>query len=604
LNLAPAPSDDNAFSCHDFSELPECEVFSMRMLSSRWPLKSREHASLEEIGRLPLHVKDVSRVGLSEKLKQIRTLEAKARSSCKWSTAFDLILKFIAGLPSNPKLPGRTAQLCELSQSDLEILLDKGLLEVAPDDGTPRLFDLRLFSVTEKWSAVENGNTRRRFIAHTPGSNAAAREFLDDLQERFDFQLPSLFECVTDAATSEFAQCDLAWCYGGFLLEPHLRFWCLRIPDGRIVRLTTIPTGASWCPLLAHIFTDCMACFCAKRSTRVHTYIDNVKFLSDHREDVVNAAKFFFALAQLFRVDINESLCDTLAQRCIGTFLGVVFNHADHHANFSEKLVRKLTVIAQQTYDDFRGMTMRQLVSSWGVLTHASQISGSTRGKYYYFLKFLRRRAHERWALDAPGNFWPSLGDLPATWAQDELRSQRRDFKCLTDEAARRSQHITVFSDATLQGYGITVFFPDGTQSVVAGRWTVHDGPPCEHINEREARAVLRALDVVQSEFRRRRSLGDSAVGISLFVDNTSVIFCLGKTSSRSFFLNNIICRIRDHPQWASVVRVEYVRSQENPADWLSRLRTVPPISMVVASAIAMPEEYWKRNLEAHAVLE
>ena len=55
---------------------------------------------------------------------------------------------------------------------------------------------------------------------------------------------------------------------------------------------------------------------------------------------------------------------------------------------------------------------------------------------------------------------------------------------------------------------------------------------------------------------------------VRVWVDNTTVIHTLGNRRSKSFILNQLVGRILRH---VVVVQVQYIRSEDNPADILSR---------------------------------
>ena len=84
-----------------------------------------------------------------------------------------------------------------------------------------------------------------------------------------------------------------------------------------------------------------------------------------------------------------------------------------------------------------------------------------------------------------------------------------------------------------------------------------------EHINVKEAIAVHDALSILS---------WPADVAAKLLVDNTSVLYCVAKGTSKGFALNEAIGRIKACPQWAKIFSVQYIQSGKNPADWISRL--------------------------------
>jgi hypothetical protein len=178
-------------------------------------------------------------------------------------------------------------------------------------------------------------------------------------------------------------------------------------------------------------------------------------------------------------------------------------------------------------------MSLREVVSIYGLLASCAQVSLTPLADFYTLLKFLRRRAHSQCPLDAPARFWPCLGNIFAIWAEREYASSPRTIM----PESRATARSTVFTDAS------------------------------ESINVLEALAILRALhylkqqDVVESQDYR----------YDFRVDNTTAIAVVLATCSRSVELNNVVHDIAHHPCFPRIQSMTYVTSAANKADWLSR---------------------------------
>jgi hypothetical protein len=227
---------------------------------------------------------------------------------------------------------------CELSEDDIQAFLQAELVEEVDSESISGLsFDVRLFTVPEK------GDTRRRGITHTPLSNTLLEEEISQIT--CSLPTPALGGPGVNKKLG--ATLDLKSCYHQFLLPKHLRIWHFR-HGGRVFTLRTIPTGACWCPVVAHAVTEAMAMAVSSRFAGMisHAYIDNVRFLSDSREDLEAAVLMFFRLCEHYRFDINESMEDVLRETSVYDFLGVRYCHACHRTALTAKARCKLQCIA------------------------------------------------------------------------------------------------------------------------------------------------------------------------------------------------------------------------------------------------------------------
>lgn len=265
-------------------------------------------------------------------------------------------------------------------------------------------------------------------------------------------------------------------------------------------------------------------------------------------------------------MDINEPIDKVLSsdpQRY--DFLGVTYDHARHSttikASLREKLRAALALISLTSSEQLTLMHLRNLLSILGTVQYASQISGNHRAKYYTTLKFFRRRAAANALLDAPAEFWPCAVPQLIQWITYEINAPPRTWNL--EELDPEFQAV-LYTDASNTGMGAVLYRPDGSISVVATRWD-SDPEDTPHINILEAKAILHALDTLRM---------DDLLGIHLKIDNTSVMYCLQKTLSRSFELNRIIEKILEHRNFGKILSIAYIASANNRSDVLSRLST------------------------------
>jgi hypothetical protein len=194
-------------------------------------------------------------------------------------------------------------------------------------------------------------------------------------------------------------------------------------------------------------------------------------------------------------------------------------------------------------------MSLREVVSIYGLLASCAQVSLTPLADFYTLLKFLRRRAHSQCPLDAPARFWPCLGNIFAIWAEREYASSPRTIM----PESRATARSTVFTDASESGSGIVILRADCSTFFAGAPWGPDDRG--KHINVLEALAILRALhylqqqDVVQSQDYR----------YDFRVDNTTAIAVVLATCSRSVELNNVVHDIAHHPCFPRIQSMTYV---------------------------------------------
>jgi len=548
-------------------------------------MKLQKHANEEEIRRLPLHVKKAAKVCIVERARQMRKLlrdmtTTKARDTAEEAcTLFESIIRFLCARArqlGNGENQTVDEGMNELSVGDLELLENYDLLEDAPTMRR-RVEWIRLFSVAEKELIVENKlqPTRRRTITHTPETNYAWWDYQEEINLRTKLVTPT--DARPGVRKQWGATFDFAAYYHQFELPVALRLWHAKTPLG-VKRLKTIPTGSSFCVALAQSFSLCIAAACMERfpSADVTVYIDNMRITADDEGYLRDAVRFVYSLCEQLNVTINESFDETMAQITARRyqFLGVQYDHVAGTTDLSEKARTKLAQIATIKTEHLRGMSLRELISIYGTLMYNSiTVSGGqtkdenekqlafhcNRASHYWMAKFFRRRASQRAPLEQQAHPWESILPDFSFWARSIMQ---RPPVCRRDE--RPDRRVLAYTDASTRGFGFACFWDDGEANHVGGSWK--EGELDKHINVLEAMAVLRCLDFLSAHKDAQR------MQISLRIDNTATMYSIAKGSSRSFELNLIICRIVTHECFCRIVSADYVRSQDNRADWLSRL--------------------------------
>lgn len=511
-------------------------VLKKQHLDTRWPWRivSAESSSHATAENLPLHTKQVPPVSCEERAEILKTLGCRQLAS--FNEAVSLFSKLDKGMES---------RAADLSTADIEVLHHERLIEPTNERANTRSF-----------TVPELAKARRRWICHPKTFNDHCRLHMEKIQ----LPLPTT---VMSKVRHRFGrQLDFKAYYHQFSTASAK--FIINTTLGNF-RLTTIPTGASNCPLLAQLYSLALVEKAFEDYSRrfpenvivceVDVYIDNVRVTGNDLPQVDMIVSIIFELAQTFKIVINESLEEVLSSNPTKyEFLGVQFDHGNQTTALGSKTRSKLLELLQTSFW-LQDPTIETCLHAFGLLQYASMINRSPKADYYYIFKFLRRRVGER--LAARAQIWPSTFELWHQWLYNELNCKDRSWKI----APPKTNQITLFTDASSYGYGCVALHSEGMW-IHAGRWS--HWWASQHINVLEASALLRGLDWLED-----KSVDDTSITVR--IDNTSVLYCTQKTWSRSWLLNETIGQIQSHSLWPCVTGVTYVKSEDNLADGPSR---------------------------------
>ena len=331
------------------------------------------------------------------------------------------------------------------------------------------------------------------------------------------------------------------------------KYYSFRTPRG-VFHLTTVATGQRQCVGRAQL----LALTILQHSTTSalessEAYVDNFRAIHFSELIVTQFQKQFCALCKSLRVTLNPDEVTTAGEY---EYRGVLFRQRENvppSVHVAEKTRGKLT-IALKALESYESWTMHDALSVFGLCVYASCILQLPTAQYYYVYKFIRRKG--TLDLKEPAKIWPSIVDPWKTWIHQLLSHPGRTAMTHHDE----NDVYTVVTDASTTGYGGYVFFR-GEILTVAGKWF----PPFigAHINELEA--VSLKITLVRTVPRY--------APVNIFIDNTTVKFCLAKRRSKSFRINGIVGFIAAN--W-TILHCSYISSKSNIADHLSRGQPVP----------------------------
>lgn len=329
--------------------------------------------------------------------------------------------------------------------------------------------------------------------------------------------------------------------------------------DGNIYGLKRLPMGICTAPEIMQIITSTLAGdrLLVKNEYRslavVDVWIDNILF-SGSADNVAASIASFKALVKKVNATINTN--DSTEGSDILNFIGMKYNFKDHTIDLAPKNRAKIDAIA---INDF--MPIQELESATARLMYASSILAVPLSRYYFALKFLRRRLSDlnrniltrSDTVELPQSVKKSF----SSWKNDISFAKARK---LPDYSGRR--RYTLWTDASMVGWaGVLINEITQQAQIVAGKWPL----PCDtHINVLEAQAVVNSISQL-------RDLPNSVVQPK--IDNTTVVSTVGKGYSHSEQVNKKVLEIQEISKRLNILllRPVYVASIENIADHWSR---------------------------------
>ena len=333
--------------------------------------------------------------------------------------------------------------------------------------------------------------------------------------------------------------------------------------NGDVYGLERLPMGISTAPELMQIVTSTLAgdpLFCTAAFATpalVDVWIDNV-FFSGSEEKVRRSSAAFKKAVKETGATLN--LEDSTECSKIIEFIGMKFDFDSKTIELAKKNRNKIDAMDFSTGNSIR---ISDLETATARLMYASSVLGVRMAKYYYAIKFLRRKLSEL-------NRETAERSDKVTIPKSSLECFRRWHRDVQTTKARTvpkfvgRKRFTMYVDASLTGWG-AVLIDEETQrlGVVAGRWSAEDA--MLHINVLEAKGVVLAL--------QRFDAVDEAI-IQPKIDNTSVVGALRKGMSNSADISTEIANVDEIVAERDIILLapDYVRSGDNIADYWSRL--------------------------------
>ena len=495
----------------------------------------------------PIHAKNIQPLDQTKLVLAVdRTKRRQVRDALSWVTSDEKWQK----LCIQPRTKYADS---DMMSHDLDTLLKRNFIEPTTKSAITR--GGQLFTV------LERDKMRRRPIFWPKQLNLELQQAHAPTPE-----LPDVLDAIGDIRKGNTAIThDLACSFFQIKLSPDVRrFFGFRC-GSRYYRMCVLPMGCTIAPYVMHSITDALASgFSA--TTRVH--IDNIRFVGTPAE-VEKASQSLVQRCVRSGVTLNEEAQNLAHQK--GSFLGVDYNYDEKTISPTDKSKEKLRaalklVVTPKT-------TALNVLHFAGIILWTSRILGVNLASRYYALKFFRRLASRlaagRVQLSSEIAVWPSIISSLHEWSQKILDSP--PVKAPEEDGP---SEVVIATDASLTGWGAWMMCGSLWRET-SGKWPQTHGH--SEINELEARAVDKAIESFKEDIRGRRVL--------LLIDNSSTCAVLKKGHAHAFKLNSARNEtlVRLNNLRPISVKVQQVESARNPADALSRGKTV---DQRVASAV------------------
>ena len=491
---------------------------------------------------LPYHLKDVKPLN-----QQALTDMATAATKGRWLEARKWLTEPYTAVP----VPSHIPEADMTAEGVKTMLKYKHCVEGSRTDA---LGEVRVFPTPEVHK------NRNRVIKHCVGvNNNYGRDTLMGTQFLSrDSLLHSVLRgryCVTLDFSAYFDVFEYAELIRGYFAFAH---------EGKVYFLTRMAMGQRQAVDVACAATDVLLDF----PTDVYkdSHVDNVRFLSDDRDALIDAVHTFLQRCRTAGVTVNEvDLTGEVSRDCIATlvctageYLGLDFDYTAKKVRVAAKSVAKLkaTTALMRT----GSFTYRNFLGHMALLMFVSPVLDLQVSRYYYAMRAYSRISADLqdkpWLLDTPLQISKSRMAILLAWSELALQNQWRGI-----EARRPPQHVLV-TDASKWGWGGFVLnLATGAVRQVQGKW--QDG------YQGRRKSVYAETEGIKEALLATFAANEAA-DILILTDSDAAKGAFRKGRSMIFELNRAILAVQEHRPLLSI-RVEHVEGKANVSDDLSR---------------------------------
>lgn len=298
------------------------------------------------------------------------------------------------------------------------------------------------------------------------------------------------------------------------------------------------------------------------------TCVDNVLFQTLDKETAQAAGATFIGRCAQVNAILKSPTVDVVTDY---DFLGEHYNHEHRTRSLTEKTALKcgLAVYLLKTRQTF---TLRQVMAIVGLMLYAASTLNITVGTYHEAMRFVA--THEnRWranatlnTLDAKIHLPPQVREQLGAWA-----TQAEANKPVPAHQGECEVSLTMFTDASAEGYGAICISSTGEIKTLSRRWSVDE---LSRINtassvETEPMGLIKAVAYFVPQ---------GVTKVVIYTDHEPLVWCYTKTFGRTKSYSHM-CEFLGAYNVEFVLR--FVPGYLNPADTLSRFVPPPPLLQV-----------------------
>lgn len=437
---------------------------------------------------------------------------------------------------------------------------------------------VRFFTVLE-FDKASHG-LRRRVIAWPEAMNTAERRVLDYLYSTLG-KVPHFFTAaeIRDAGVKHrfAASLDFTKFFQQFCLNRSAAAWWAVNLLGQSYRLSTVPTGAVFPPIIAQLLsTVLLRVAAANEPVHYDCTIDNLRLMSDDLSSLWRAWKRLLGMCKTLNITIGEANPPPTNTHLVSpyTYLGMEFGQdtTGPYCALSRRSVAKMrSIVCDGELNADTPKPAVDFLRIFGSTLWASTVTHYPLGVLYYIIKFIRRVCHKitkaHGDLSIEMTLWPAILNTWTSAIETLCCAKYRRAPTPTCTA-------TLYTDASDDGWGVVVVdHPSSHLLTRGGPWTQSERS--QSINLRELRALrigVRILCAMHQAYQNEMP-PNSTLGVTIYVDNTTALAWFNNGRAKQFAPNALAMEINALLVLNNIAlrEVAYIPSARNLADAPSR---------------------------------
>lgn len=300
-------------------------------------------------------------------------------------------------------------------------------------------------------------------------------------------------------------------------------------------------------------------------SVEVSSCVDNVLFTGDYHT-LQQASKIFLDRCDSVHAIVKDRT-ENFATRY--EFLGEAYDHDKSTRCLTEKTRAKAQFVVD-SITNRRVFTTRQILAVYGLLFYASEVLRITLARFHWSLRFLSSVA---------GNELEERHQIPAhvahelmTWAK--IASDNQPVAVWTERDPQEKADLTIYVDASGEGWGALSIAPSGAILTVGHRWTHND------MSQWNLSSSV-AAEPLALRYAVAMLVPAGCTRVTIFTDHQPLTYAHDKGYGKAYAYSRMVDFLEQYPTTFSI---KYVPGHLNPADILSRRFTTkagvfpPPI--------------------------